>query len=103
MVKHITQKEFEDEVLNEKKVVLVDFFATWCGPCQMLAPVIEKISEEDASLKAVKVDIDNDYELAVNYKIEVVPTLLLFKDGKVAKKSEGFLDINELKEFVKID
>ncbi len=103
MVKHITQKEFEAEVLNEKKVVLVDFFATWCGPCQMLAPVIEKVAEEDNSLKVVKVDIDNDYDLAVKYKIEVVPTLLLFKDGKIAKKSEGFLDINELKEFVKIN
>ncbi len=103
MVEHITQKEFEAEVLNEKKAVLVDFFATWCGPCQMLAPVIEKISEEDASLKVVKVDIDNDYDLAAKYKIEVVPTLVLFKNGKMVKKSEGFLDINELKEFVKIN
>ncbi len=103
MVEHITQKEFEAEVLNEKKAVLVDFFATWCGPCQMLAPVIEKVSEEDNSLKVIKVDIDNDYDLAAKYKIEVVPTLALFKDGKVVKKSEGFLDINELKEFIKID
>ncbi len=103
MVEHITQKEFEAEVLNEKNAVLVDFFATWCGPCQMLAPVIEKVAEEDKSLKAVKVDIDNDYDLAVKYKIEVVPTLVLFKDGKVVKKSEGFLDINELKEFIKIN
>lgn len=97
MIKHITTDEFAQEVLNYNGKVLVDFFATWCGPCQMLSPVLEKLSEEEAEIKIVKVNIDEETKLSIENGVEVVPTLILYDNGKVVKKLEGFRDIEELK------
>lgn len=94
MIKHVNEKNFDDEVLNGSRVVLVDFFATWCGPCQMLTPVLEKISNSRADFDIVKVDIDQAMNLANKYKIQVVPTLLVFKDGKIVNQTQGYLDEN---------
>lgn len=96
MVKSITSRDFSEEVLNQKGVVLVDFFATWCPPCKMLAPVLEKVSESRADFKIVKVNIDQNPDKASEYNVEVVPTLLVFKDGKLVKKSEGYIPEDEV-------
>ena len=97
MVKHINQDEFEKEVLNEEGVVVVDFFATWCGPCKMLAPVFESVSGEVSDAKFVKVDIDESLELAQKFGISTVPTMMIFKDGKVVDKLVGFMPKESLK------
>lgn len=98
MLKHIKTTEFEQEVLNYQGKVLVDFFATWCGPCQMLSPVLEEISEEETEIKIVKVNIDEETKLSIDNGVDVVPTLILYDNGKVVKKLEGYRDKEELKQ-----
>ncbi len=96
MVKAIDYKQFETEVKNANGVCLVDFWAGWCGPCMMLAPTIEELSEEfSGSVKFFKVDIDKFPELAEEYKIMSIPTIMLFKDGKVSGKLVGLRDKSE--------
>lgn len=88
----LTKENFEKEVLNEKGTVLVDFFATWCGPCKMLSPVIHQVAEEYAgTVKVGKIDVDDQMELANQYGIVSIPTLVLFKDGKPVRKSMGYM------------
>ena len=85
----ITKDNFESEVLNSDKPVLVDFWATWCGPCMMLAPTIAEIAEERDDIKVGKVDVDQQPELAVMFKIVSIPTLMVFKNGEVTAKTLG--------------
>ena len=88
---------FTTEVLESDIPVLVDFWATWCGPCRMIAPVIEELAEEYAGkIKIGKINVDEEMELAMAYKIEVIPTLLFFKNGKVDKKAVGALSKEEI-------
>lgn len=94
----LNKENFENEVLNSNKLTVVDFFATWCGPCQMLAPVLEKLSKEQDDLNIFKVDIDESVELAIKYQVEVVPTLVIFKNGNPVKTLEGFRTEKELLE-----
>lgn len=98
MIKQIKENEF-DEVVKEGKVV-VDCFATWCGPCRMLAPVLEEISEE-SSYKFYKLDVDESEEKASEYGIMSIPTLLIFEDGKLVDKIVGLKSKSELKELFK--
>lgn len=98
MLKHITADEFNEEVLNYNGKVLVDFFATWCGPCQMLTPVLEKFDEEENEIKIVKVNIDEETKLAIENGVQVVPTLILYDNGKLVKRLEGYRDKEELRE-----
>lgn len=100
MLKHINEDNFKTEVLEAEKVTLVDFFAIWCGPCQMLAPVLEKISNSRADFDIAKIDIDQLPDLAVEYGVEVVPTMVIFKNGKVMNKFEGFKSESEIVEEV---
>ena len=97
MAKIINKEEFENEVLKSK-LVLVDFFATWCGPCQMLAPILEEVSKENKNCDIVKIDIDKERDLALEYEIEFIPTMILFKDGKELDRITGMLDKKELLE-----
>lgn len=101
MLKHINIDNFENEVLKSEKVVLVDFFATWCGPCKMIAPVIAEIAERyEGKVKVGKVNVDDENELAMKYQISSIPTLVLFKDGKVANTKIGLCSKSEIENMI---
>lgn len=86
---HITKDNFETEVLKSEKPVLVDFFATWCGPCRMVAPVLEEIAEENENIKVVKIDVDQEPGLAQKFGVTSIPLLVVIKDGQVVNQSLG--------------
>lgn len=93
----LTDENFEEEVIESDKPVLVDFWATWCGPCMMLAPIVTEIAEEYADeLKVGKVNVDEQPVTSLEYKVASIPTLMLFKGGKVVKKTVGYMRKSEL-------
>jgi len=97
--KELDSGNFNKEVNNTEKLVLVDFYATWCGPCKMLAPVISEIAEEyKDKLEVYKVNIDENQELALKYDIMSIPTLKFFKNGEVVNTSVGFCSKSELED-----
>ena len=100
----LNEKNFESEVLKSDKPVLIDFWATWCGPCKMLSPVLEKIDEKfEENLKILKVDIDKFPELANKYNIMSVPTLIFFENGEIVRQETGFMPEEKIMEFIKSD
>lgn len=96
MIKHINKENFKTEILDSKEPILVDFFATWCGPCNMLSPILENISNTRADFNIAKVNIDELRDLAIDCEVEVVPTLLIFKNGKVVGRIEGLVSEEEI-------
>ncbi|HKM22941.1 MAG TPA: thioredoxin [Lachnospiraceae bacterium] len=98
---HITKENFEQEVLQSDKPVLVDFWASWCGPCRMLLPVIEELADEDTGAKICKINIDEQPELAEQFKVMTIPTLIVFKNGEVVTSSIGAKPKNEILEMLK--
>ncbi len=86
---NINKDNFVEEVLNSEKPVLVDFWATWCGPCRMVIPVVEKIAEEYPEYKVVKINVDEEQELAAQFGVMSIPTLMVVKNGQVVNKSVG--------------
>ena len=90
---------FENEVLKGDKV-LVDFNATWCGPCKMLGPIVEELSDEVKDVKFVSVDVDEEEDLSKNYDIYTIPCLVLFENGKEVKRNVGFISKEDLEEFI---
>ncbi len=90
-VNYVTSDTFEAEVIQSEIPVLVDFTASWCGPCKMVAPVVAELAEEwDGKIKVLKLDVDNDKEKAMEYRVMGVPTLMLFVNGEVAERLVGF-------------
>lgn len=85
----ITKENFENEVLKSDKPVLIDFWASWCGPCRMVSPVVDEIAEENTGLKVGKVNVDEQNELAQAFKVMSIPTLIVVKDGKIIAQSVG--------------
>ncbi len=92
----ITKDNFNEEVLGSKKPVLVDFWATWCGPCRMQAPVLEELAAERGDIVIGKVNVDEEPELANAFQIDSIPTLILFKDGKAVRAAVGFRNKEQL-------
>ena len=89
-VMNITKENFDQEVINSDKPVLVDFWASWCGPCRMVSPIIDELSEEyDGRIKVCKVNVDAESALASEYAVVSIPTVLIIKDGKIAERSVG--------------
>ena len=101
----LNDADFEDQVINSDLPVLVDFWAVWCGPCKMIAPELEKLSDEKKDvLKIGKLNVDENRDTAIKYGISSIPTLLLFKDGKIAKKLIGAMSkdkiLNEISSYL---
>ena len=88
-VMNITKNNFQEEVINSEKPVLVDFWAEWCGPCRMMSPVVDEIAEERSDIKVGKINVDAQQELAAKFGIMSIPTLVVMKDGKIVNQSVG--------------
>ena len=100
MIIDITNENFENEVVKSDIPVLVDFWAEWCGPCRMIAPIVHEIAEQRSDIKVCKVNVDNNPQLCNQFGIDSIPTLLLFKNGEVAAKSVGYSNKAVLESFI---
>ncbi len=100
-VMELADKDFEKTVLEAEKLVLVDFWAEWCAPCRMVAPVVEEISEEyEGDLQVTKVNVDQNQQVAVEYGVRSIPTLAFFKNGEMVERVVGFKPKEELKKMI---
>ncbi|GAA0706991.1 thioredoxin [Paraclostridium ghonii] len=100
MTRIIDTQEFRTEVENTSEITVVDFFATWCGPCKMLAPVFDELGNDIDKAKFLKVDIDKSLELARRFQVTTVPTVIVFKDGEEAERLVGFIPKQKLEDMV---
>ena len=98
---NLTTENFEEEVLNAKEPVLVDFWATWCGPCQTMGPVVDELAQELTDVKVGKVNVDEQMALDREYKVMSITTFLVFKDGKVAERTLGVQEKSELEQLIR--
>lgn len=101
MITNITKDNFENEVLKSDKPVLVDFWAAWCGPCKMIAPAVDEVAEDHPEIKVCKLNIDDEPQLAMQYGVMSIPTLMVFKNGEVAQTAIGLRPKNEIEELLK--
>lgn len=101
MIVELTSGSFDTEVINSDKTALIDFWAEWCGPCRLLSPVVDEIAEEFPEYKVCKVNVDDELELAQNFGVTSIPTLISFKDGKLYKKAVGVQPKEDIIEMLK--
>ena len=92
----ITEENFESEVLQSDKTVLIDFYADWCGPCKVLSPIVEEFASENPDIKVVKVNVEEAQNLAINYEVMSIPTLVVIKDGKEVNRTIGVVNKSEI-------
>lgn len=97
----ITKENFQSEVLDAKGTVLIDFWATWCGPCRMLAPILDTVAAEHEEVRIGKVNVDEQQELAAQFGVMSIPTLLVFKDGKKVNESVGLISKEKVEELIR--
>ena len=98
----ITKNNFSSEVLNSDKPVLLDFWATWCGPCKMLAPVLEEFAAKHPEIKVGKVNVDEEDLLAAQHGIMSIPSLVVYRDGKAVDQTVGYMSLEKLEAFMKL-
>ena len=96
-VEKISSKEFPVEVFQAREPVLIDFYADWCGPCKMLSPIIDEVAQENDDIKVVKVNVDESSDIALEYKVMSIPTLVVIKNGQEVARSIGVIDKSEIK------
>jgi len=100
-IKYVNSTKEFDDLLTKEKYVLVDFWATWCAPCRMIAPVIEKIADQyEGKVTVAKVDVDQQQELSIRYGISSIPTVIFFKEGKIASKEIGVKPLNSFTKMI---
>lgn len=97
----VTSETFETEVLKSKEPVLIDFFANWCGPCKMLSPIVDEIAQESEDIKVVKINVDESPDIAMDYRVMSIPTLIVIKDGQEKARSVGFVEKAKILELLK--
>lgn len=101
MVEVLNKQSFEEKVENGQGLVLVDFYADWCGPCKMLGPTVEKLSDEYAGKATfAKINVDDNQDIAIKYRVMSIPMLILFKDGKQVASSVGLVDESKIKDMI---
>lgn len=99
---NVTRDNFEEEVINADVPVLVDFWAAWCGPCKMLAPIIDEVEKEAGQVKICKINVDEEPELASRYGVMSIPTLIVMKDGETVNKSVGYQSKDEVLALIRV-
>lgn len=97
----VTSENFEKEVLQSDKPVLIDFYADWCGPCKMLSPIVDEVAEENTDIKVVKINVDNAQDLAMKYQVMSIPTLVVIREGREVNRSVGLIDKSEVISLIK--
>lgn len=97
---HANTQEFKD-LVSDNEVVFVDFFANWCGPCKMLAPIVEQFADKHPEVKVVKIDVDQEQSLAMEYQVQSIPTLITLKNGQPVARQLGFMPLEALEDMIK--
>ena len=97
----ITSANFEEEVLNSDKTVLIDFYADWCGPCKAYSPIVESVAAENEDIKVVKINVDNAQDIAIKYQVMSIPTTVVIKNGQEINRAVGMMSKSDLLEMVK--
>ena len=98
---NVTSANFEKEVLNSEKTVIIDFYADWCGPCKMFSPIIESVANENEDVKVVKINVDNAQDLAIKYQVMSIPTTVIIQNGKEVDRAVGMISKEVLSQMVK--
>lgn len=101
MIIQVNSENFQTEVLNSERKVLIDFYADWCGPCKMLSSVVEQFASENENIKVVKINVDDEQDLAVEYGVMSIPTLVVIKNGQEINRSIGLVSKDEIVNIVK--